>query len=195
MSEMYDNTKENIVWIKPLKIDSRYWITITGQMWSTIYKKWLTLKPRKDGYVYVKVGGKSYKVHSLVYRTFVRQYDSSVEQCHHINHCRWDNRLENLIVLNGSEHLREHFSGQNNPMFGKHHSQQIKKKMSEANKGKKVSQQTIQKRLATRALRKQQNPDRYKMSEFTRQKQREAKLRNPNKKDLITGKFVKNINK
>lgn len=194
MSQMIDCTKENNVWIKPLYFDDRYWITTTGQIWSRINNMWLTLKPHKDGYVYVKISRNNYKVHSLVYKTFVRQYDGNVEQCHHKNHNRSDNRLENLKVMNGSEHLSEHFSGENNPMYGRKHTEEEKRIISEANKGKKISQQTIQKRLATRELRKQQNPDRYKMSASARQKQREAKLRNPSKKDSLTGKFI-NFNK
>ena len=40
-----------------------------------------------------------------------------------------------LIFLTPSEHSRLHSEGENNPLFGKHHTEESRKKMSEAMKG------------------------------------------------------------
>ena len=41
-----------------------------------------------------------------------------------------------LIFLTPANHRRLHHNGNSNPMFGKHHSEEAKKKMSESKKGK-----------------------------------------------------------
>ena len=41
-----------------------------------------------------------------------------------------------LIFLTPSEHIRIHHKGDNNPLYSKHHSEDAKRKISEAHKGK-----------------------------------------------------------
>lgn len=63
---------------------------------------------------------------------------------HHLDHDKMNNSLENLVYITQSEHAKLHMKGENNPMFGKtggmygkHHSLETKKKMSEAQKAEK----------------------------------------------------------
>ena len=63
--------------------------------------------------------------------------------------------------------MSEALKGKNNPMYGKHHSEETKKKMSEARKGRKLSEET--KRKLSEALKGR------KCSEETKRKMSEAK--------------------
>ena len=71
---------------------------------------------------------------------------------------------EELIFLPTREHHALHNKGENNPMYGKHHSDEAKKKLREANKGKKLSEET----------RKKMSEAKKNMSEETRRKIAEA---------------------
>ena len=50
-----------------------------------------------------------------------------------------------LIFLTPADHHRLHHNGNSNPMFGKHHSEEAKKKMSESKNGKRLSEDTRKK--------------------------------------------------
>ena len=54
---------------------------------------------------------------------------------HHIDHNKMNNSLSNLVYLTRNEHTKIHAKGENHPMFGKHISEETKKKISEANSG------------------------------------------------------------
>ena len=61
---------------------------------------------------------------------------------HHLDHDKLNNSLSNLVYLTSSAHSKIHAKGENNPMFGttggmygKHHSEETKKKMRESHKG------------------------------------------------------------
>ena len=72
-----------------------------------------------------------------------------------------------LIFMKHSEHTQLHQKGEDNSMYGKHHSEETKKKMREAKKGKHLSEETRKKiREAKKGKPK---------SEETRKKMREAK--------------------
>ena len=45
-----------------------------------------------------------------------------------------------LIFLTRSEHISLHDEGENNPNYGKHHSEETRKKISEGNKGKQAGE-------------------------------------------------------
>ena len=70
-----------------------------------------------------------------------------------------------LIFLTKSEHNRLHKSGENHPMFGKHHSAEARKKMSEAHKGKNHSDETRQKLSEANKGKHLSEETRQKMSE------------------------------
>lgn len=48
----------------------------------------------------------------------------------------WNRPAEELIFIAHSEHTKLHNTGENHPMFGKHHSTETKQKMAESHKGK-----------------------------------------------------------
>ena len=108
------------------------------------------LKPlkRKDGYLFVILSKngelKTFKIHRLVAHMFVDGYFDGA-YVDHINTIRDDNRAENLRWVTPKENcnnpltkenLSEAQKGENNPMYGKHHTGETKNKISEAKKGK-----------------------------------------------------------
>ena len=78
---------------------------------------------------------------------------------------------EELIFLKESEHLKLHNSGDKNPFYGKHHSEETKKKLSEATRGhknhlgKKHSEETKRKISETKKGRNFSEEHRRKISE------------------------------
>ena len=66
-----------------------------------------------DNYRIVGYKGKQYKVHRLVYETFLNNNQSLPKgyHIHHINGNPSDNRLENLIAISAAEHNSLHKKG------------------------------------------------------------------------------------
>lgn len=59
---------------------------------------------------------------------------------HHLDHDKMNNSLTNLVYITQSEHAKIHLKdekGEKNPMYGKHHTEATKRKISAANKGEK----------------------------------------------------------
>lgn len=56
------------------------------------------------------------------------------------------------------EIFSKNMSGKNHPLFGKHHTEDTKKKISESGKGRKHSKETLDKIVATRLQNKKPNP-------------------------------------
>lgn len=70
----------------------------------------------------------------------------------------------NLIFLTHSEHMRIHNSGENNPFYRKHHTNETKVKISEIHKGKTLSEDTRRKMSFVRKGKKATNEARKNMS-------------------------------
>ena len=86
----------------------------------------------------------------------IKNYDLAIAdktqtwQCHHMtetwwhctakdlidNECYYHRKACELIFLTEAEHKSLHMKGENNHNFGKHHSEETRKKLSEALKGK-----------------------------------------------------------
>ena len=112
---------------------------------------------------------------------------------HHLNENKMNNSLENLVYLTKSEHMKIHHKGENNvmfgktgekhPMYGKHYSEETKRKMSKSHKRENLSEETIRK------MRDSQKGK--KLSEETKKKIGEAKKGENNP---IYGKRYKFVN-
>ncbi len=57
----------------------------------------------KDGYVIIKIKGKQYKAHRLVFAYFNNRFPKN--EIDHINHIRDDNRIENLREVSRLENI------------------------------------------------------------------------------------------
>lgn len=96
---------------------------------------------------YKKGQQKTFKIHRLVAQTFIPNPDN--KPCvDHINTIRDDNRVENLRWVTHKENdnneltrkhksnaKKERYKGKNHPMYGRHHTEETKRKIGEANKG------------------------------------------------------------
>ena len=58
----------------------------------------------KDGYLIIKIKGKQYKAHRLVFAYFNNRFPE--KEIDHINRDRKDNRIENLREVNRTENVR-----------------------------------------------------------------------------------------
>lgn len=140
--------------IKPIEGFDDYYVCNSGVNEQTVLStkgamKWLSPFANKDGYkdVHLCKDGKMHtkKVHRLVAEAFIPNPEG--KPCiDHINGVRDDNRVENLRWCTQKENsnnpvtrksLSEAQKGEKNPMYGKHHSEEVKEKMSEKRKGRK----------------------------------------------------------
>ena len=140
---------EEEIW-KPIKdFEGYYEVSNIGRVRSLNYKrtgKEKILKNIEDYKGYLEVGltkngkRKQFKVHRLVAEAFIPNPEN--KPCiDHINTVKSDNRVENLRWVtykenSNNEKTLEKFKGENHHFFGKHHTEETKKKISEAQKGK-----------------------------------------------------------
>ena len=139
---------EEEIW-KPIKdFEGYYEVSNIGRVRSLNYKrtgkeKILTNIEDYKGYLEVvltKNGKrKQFKVHRLVAEAFIPNPEN--KPCiDHINTIKSDNRVENLRWVtykenSNNEKTLEKFKGENHHFFGKHHTEETKKKISEVQKG------------------------------------------------------------
>jgi hypothetical protein len=130
---------------------------------------WKGGKIESIGYIYILTPnhpsyspGSYVPEHRLIMEKHLKRYLIDKEVVHHINGIGTDNRLENLQLMFLSEHISLHhsgkviseewrknhsklmkgrFVGENNPNYGKTHSEETKNKMSIAHKGIKHSEE------------------------------------------------------
>ena len=90
--------------------------------------------------------------YGLLHRYIYSYYNGKIPEgydIHHKDENKMNNDISNLILLTRSEHMKLH--GKDKEFFkGKHHSEESRKKISEANKGKKRSEETKRKISKTR---------------------------------------------
>ena len=139
---------EEEIW-KPIKeFEGYYEVSNIGRVRSLNYKrtgKEKILKNIEDYKGYLEVGltkngkRKQFKVHRLVAEAFIPNPEN--KPCiDHINTVKSDNRVENLRWVtykenSNNEKTLEKFKGENHHFFGKHHTEETKKKISESQKG------------------------------------------------------------
>lgn len=62
----------------------------------------------KNGYLTLTINGKKKYVHRMVMEEFLGRELDRKETVHHINGDKTDNRIENLVLMKTSEHIRHH---------------------------------------------------------------------------------------
>lgn len=59
-------------------------------------------------YITITVDGEVVLEHRYVMEQYLGRKLQTVEQVHHKNHCRYDNRIENLEIINRKDHGKKH---------------------------------------------------------------------------------------
>ena len=110
----------------------------------------------KSGYVYYKIGGRHRSENRLILETYRPIENAHLYHAHHENRVRDDNRLENLEWKLIKDHLSEH---------KRNVSEETRRKLSEANRGKVFSEETKRKLSESQKGRVFSEETRRRMSE------------------------------
>lgn len=110
---------------KPLdNIDSKYYITSLGRVFSSHNKIFLKQRIHWKGYLYISLGTrknrKSYRVHRLVAEYFLQNPENK-PQVNHINSNKSDNRVENLEWSTAKENMQHSYKNNRNKIEGEGH--------------------------------------------------------------------------
>ncbi len=135
------NDLENEIW-KDIEEYPDYMVSNFGRVKRIIFDKFnrrlkVLKQYKRHNYLCVDLSVKGKQknrpVHILVFEIFYNNKLKLNECVHHIDEDKENNNFENLIMMLESEHNILHNKGENNPNFGKHHSEESKKKISENN--------------------------------------------------------------
>lgn len=108
---------------------------------------------------------KSAKVYQIQMWTNYGWRDGKIWDIHHLDENPLNNSLSNLVYLTRSEHMRNHKKGKNHPLYGNHHSEETKRRMSESKKGIKLSEETRKKMSESKKGKLLSEETKRKMSE------------------------------
>lgn len=94
--------------MKQIKGLEDYLITLDGRVFSLKTMKFLKNITRPNGYVYVKIGNKTYMAHRLVALTYIPNPENK-PQVNHIDGVKTNNKLFNLEWNTQSENIKHSF--------------------------------------------------------------------------------------
>jgi hypothetical protein len=90
--------------MRQLKDNPNYLVTVDGKVFSLHTMRFLTLLKKND-YIYVKIGSKSYRVHRLVAQTYLSNPENKAT-VNHIDGNKENNMLCNLEWMTQSENMK-----------------------------------------------------------------------------------------
>lgn len=138
-------------------IDKRFpnWLVDVekGTIYSLTHKRYIGAI-NKNGYVYVtkQKGYKHHCLHQYIWMVANRCEIPEGYEIHHIDHNPLNNSIYNLGLIESTKHRSEHKKGINHYLYGKHHTDETKRKISNAHinnpkLSKKVEQYTLDGKL------------------------------------------------
>lgn len=98
-----------------------------------------------QGYYVIAENSKGYYgklLHRLLFEDYYNVCLLEEAIIHHIDENKLNNSIENLELMDRHSHVSLHFSGENNPMYGKHLSEETKQKISNTLKGRELPKET-----------------------------------------------------
>jgi len=91
--------------MRQLKDNPNYLVTVDGRVFSLHTMRFLTLMEKNEGYIYVKLGSKSHRVHRLVAQTYIPNPENK-PQVNHMDGNKSNNMLCNLEWATQSENIQ-----------------------------------------------------------------------------------------
>jgi hypothetical protein len=94
--------------MRQIKDNLDYLVTVEGRVFSLKTMRFMKTTKRPDGYVYVKIGSKTHRVHRLVAQTYIPNPENK-EQVNHMDGNKANNMLCNLEWMTQSENIQHSF--------------------------------------------------------------------------------------